>query len=405
MSNRNSMQRKVRIMPDLGFQGRRLSQARKVRSLTQKSLAQKIERTSQAVSQYESGASYPSDETARRIAAVLDIPLGLLYKPWIDHENEKPVFYRSFSSATKRARDAAEAKLEWIDDCVAYFEKTLDLPVFSVPEIDAPSNPLLITDDMIEDAAKAVREFWALGDGPVENVIGSLEKHGVFVFMMSLGADTLDALSVSWNKYHPYIIISTDQGSACRWRFDAAHELGHLVLHRNLEKEDLPLSPEIKKLVENQAHRFASAFLLPERSFLDSVHSLTLDGLKSIKMYWRVSISAMARRAKDLDLLDDSDYSRLYIGISRRKWRREEPFDTELAPEKPALAKKCFSVIESSFDLSEDDFRKNLELPGNFIDDILAGYLSARTIRHQQSRGQMLNFETLSKNKLDSRSL
>ena len=383
-------------MLDLGFQGKRLTQARKVRNLTQKSLAQKIGRTSQSVSQYESGAIQPSDDVARKIAEVLDVPISLLYKPWVSPGVKSPVFYRSLSAATKRARDAAEGKLEWIDDCVAYFEKVLDIPRFSLPDIDIPENPMLITESHIENAAKSVRAFWGIPDGPIRNVIGELEKHGAFVFLIPLGADTLDALSVRWNTMHPYIIVGTDQGSACRWRFDVAHELGHLVLHKDLDVATVQSSDK-RKLVEQQAHRFASAFLLPEDPFLDSLYSLTLDGFKSIKPYWKVSISAMIRRSKDLGIIDDAAYQRLCIGMTRRKWRREEPFDNELSPERPALARKCFSVIGSSFDLSEDDFKMSTGLPNDFVDDILGGYRVYESRDPNSGTARVFDFESIAR--------
>lgn len=43
-------------------------------------------------------------------------------------------------------------------------------------------------------------------------------------------ADEIDAFSL-WRDDRPYIFLNTSK-SAERSRFDAAHELGHLVLHR-----------------------------------------------------------------------------------------------------------------------------------------------------------------------------
>ena len=53
----------------------------------------------------------------------------------------------------------------------------------------------------------------------------------------------------------PVVVLGADKGQSDRSPFDAAHELGHLVLHR----------PEHAgtREVETQAHRFAAAFLMP----------------------------------------------------------------------------------------------------------------------------------------------
>lgn len=360
-------------MPDKGFQGKRLTQARKVRTMTQKALAQLIGKTSQTVSQYESDTITPPAEVVEQISKVLQVPVELLYRPWQEHGSTKPVFYRSMSAATKKARDAAESKLEWIDDCVTYFEGMLDLPEYVPIDIEMPDDPLLITDDMIEDAAAAVREAWDVPEGPVDNMIGLLERHGIFVFMMPLGADTLDALSVDWNEAHPYVIIGTDQGNACRWRFDCAHELGHLVLHQNIDEKTLA-TPAMSKLIETQAHRFASAFLMPEQEFVESLYTVSLEGYRELKPYWKTSIAAMVRRTKDLGIISEDGYRNLYISISRRKWRKVEPFDEEMAPERPALAKKCLDVISNSMVGSEDEFMKMTALPDDFMMTLFGGY-------------------------------
>lgn len=353
-------------MPEQGFQGSRLTQARKIRLMTQKALSQLIGKSSQAISQFESGTATPSADVVKELAKVLQVPIELLYKPGKKQESAEPVFYRSMSAATKKARSAAEIKLEWIDDCVTYFEDMLELPVFDAPQLQIPSDPLLISSDLIEDAANRLRLAWDVPNGPIENMIGLLERHGIFVFMMPLGADTLDALSTARNKLHPFIIVGTDQGNACRWRFDCAHELGHLILHRGIPECDLT-DPPISKLIENQAHRFASAFLLPEKEFVESLFTVRLDGYRELKPYWRVSISAMIRRTKDLDLISEEDYRNLCISMSRRKWRRNEPFDNEMIAERPALANKCLAFLSDSIYGAEDDFLRSVSLPEDFI--------------------------------------
>lgn len=356
-------------MRSLGFQGRRLTQARKVRMLTQKSLAEMVGKSSQAIGQYESGKIEPTSDVVHRLADVLDVGVTFLYRPAGAPSSGSPIFYRSMSSATKRARDAVEYKLEWIDDIVSYFDERLDLPVFEGVDVDVPSNPLLIDNEMIERAATEVRREWNLGDGPIENVVGAMERNGIFVFRIPLGADSLDALSVDWNALHPYVVIGTDKGNAFRWRFDAAHELGHLVLHRSVTEESLR-EAGMNKALEAQAHRFASAFLMPEGRFLDSLTSVTLDSYKNIKLYWRCSIQAMVRRTKDLGIIGESDYRNLSVAISRRRWRSVEPFDDDVREERPALARKCLTVLRMSFEETEEDLYQRMCLPADFYREV-----------------------------------
>lgn len=87
---------------------------------------------------------------------------------------------------------------------------------------------------------------------------------------------------------------------------------------------------------------------------------------KRIRPYWRCSIQAMIRRIKDLGYIGEGDYRRLNISISRRKWRKIEPFDLDAPEERPALARKCLAVIQTSFAKSEDAFYNETCLPMDF---------------------------------------
>ncbi|MFD5336500.1 MULTISPECIES: ImmA/IrrE family metallo-endopeptidase [Streptomyces] len=65
----------------------------------------------------------------------------------------------------------------------------------------------------------------------------------------------VDAFSF-WDGEIPFVLLSTEK-TAERGRFDAAHELGHLVLHG---EEQMPHGPQ----AEAEAHRFAAAGALAE---------------------------------------------------------------------------------------------------------------------------------------------
>jgi Zn-dependent peptidase ImmA (M78 family) len=63
-----------------------------------------------------------------------------------------------------------------------------------------------------------------------------------------------------------------DQGSNSRKLFNLAHEVGHLVLHNAIEVNSRDLDR-----MENQANRFAEAFLLPRRMFAREIANTTID--------------------------------------------------------------------------------------------------------------------------------
>jgi Zn-dependent peptidase ImmA (M78 family) len=75
----------------------------------------------------------------------------------------------------------------------------------------------------------------------------------------------LDGLC-SWSPIddRPHILLASDKMSFARRQMDAAHEMAHAILHRDATEEQLKRD---LKLIETQAFRLASAFLLPSTTY------------------------------------------------------------------------------------------------------------------------------------------
>jgi Zn-dependent peptidase ImmA (M78 family) len=204
--------------------------------------------------------------------------------------------------------------------------------------------------DDIEKAATDVRRAWNLGVGPIPNVTRLLELHGVVVVQIPDGCNEVDAFS-TWSDDRPLIFLTMTKGSTSRTRFDAAHELGHLVMHADVSPGNAEL--------ERQANRFASAFLLPSEPFIDECpRRLNWDQFYELKARWRVSLQALIKRAFDLRILSEASYRRAFVHLNKtgeRQHERGEP------PEEPAtlLAK---SVAELQPDFTVGDIARHIGL-------------------------------------------
>ena len=303
-----------------GFVGPRLREAREVRGLTAVALSEMIGVSPQAISQYESSKSSPSPEVLHGIAVTVNLPEHFFLRP-ARHYEGGTIFYRSMSSATKSARARAERRFAWLRDIVRYLSEYVELPESNFPNLNLPADPLHLSDEEIEDAATEVRHYWGLRDGPIANMVLLLENQGAVIARDQLGADTLDGLSeFVADDQRPYIIVGTDKGSPARWRFDAAHELAHVVLHAGVDTNRFS-RPEHFKRIEEQAHRFAGAFLLPAAPFGEDLFAANLDALQAIKPKWKTSIGMMITRARQLGFISDDATKRLWINASRRGWR------------------------------------------------------------------------------------
>jgi Zn-dependent peptidase ImmA (M78 family) len=113
-------------------------------------------------------------------------------------------------------------------------------------------------------------------------------------------------------------VLGADKNDRARSRFDAAHELAHLVMH----------GEQIwgVKEVEKQAHTFAAAFLMPADEIADKLpRNVDWARLFELKRYWQVSLAALLMRAKTLGRMNESTYLTAIKAASARGWRRVEP--------------------------------------------------------------------------------
>lgn len=212
----------------------------------------------------------------------------------------------------------------------------------STYKIRLPEDPRQIALDEIEDIAEALRRAWNLGDGPISNVIWLLENKGIVVAKTSFDAKAMDGLS-AWLDDRPYILVSDDV-SAVRTRFDVAHELGHLILHKSIT-ETTRNTTGMHQFLESQAHRFAAAFTFPRRSFARETVPGTLDHFVQLKPRWRLSVKMMIHRTADLDLASEEVLTTLYRRYSWRRWASAEPMDNEIEQERPRLLAKAMDLI------------------------------------------------------------
>jgi Zn-dependent peptidase ImmA (M78 family) len=189
---------------------------------------------------------------------------------------------------------------EWIAE-------RFELPTVDVPDLEGIEAEL---------AAEAVRTAWGLGNDPAPNMVHLLEAKGVLVFGLAEDCRELDAFAF-WRDGRPFVFLDTLKSTE-RSRFDAAHELGHLVLHRHVG--------QTTKEHEDESHRFAAAFLLPRAAMLATglSHPHLADVLV-LKAAWQVAATAFVRRLHQVGLVSDWHYRALMIELSKRGYRSREP--------------------------------------------------------------------------------
>jgi len=357
------------------FVGARLCQARVARGLTAKALAEAAEISPSAVSGYEQGNKAPSPVTLDKLARLLDVPARMFHKKMPKDTLVQDVFYRSVSSATKALRDTLNQRATWMCEVFDFLEQHYSFSDINLPELDLPDNSERFCSEMVEKFAAATREQWGLGSGPIQNLTECMEKNGITLSKFSFDSDKMDGFSFWHRNQFPMVVIASDKESRSRSRFDLAHELGHLVLrHKRAENPD----PIEVKVQEDQANKFASAFLLPRESIeadLDellatSYHRGMLNSLWPLKLKWKVSFAAILFRAKDVNKISAQQFQSGYVMLSQRGWRKTEPLEEDLPEERPEILKWCIEKLIEDGDCSASELLESLALPQRDITEI-----------------------------------
>lgn len=289
------------------FTAERLVLARQLRGCTKVDLAKSTDVSVASVTYWEQGKKVPDPERIRRLAQVLDVPMEFFEAPAIELPASIDVSFRSLRALSQRDRDRARAAASISSAISIWMEQKFELPPPNVPDLaDAP--PAI--------AAAQLRTHLKLGHDPLPSMIDLLESMGVRCFSLGLEIAKADALS-AWVDDVPVVLFNTIK-SAERGRNDAAHELGHLVLHRHY--------PAAGEVAETQAIAFAAEFLVPSEMVLRfTPRPLTLNALIDMKRKWGVSAGFMLKRICDNGLLTDWAARALWRQLATSGYRSGEP--------------------------------------------------------------------------------
>lgn len=312
-----------------------------------KALASEVGATHAALSHYEAGIYPPSAEQIAKIAESLRFSTRFFYGegdiyPAISYTRKK-------SALGAKDRDRIDHTLNIIRWLVRSMIEHLSVPSLSLPEF-SPTRP-----QTPETASDALRSFWQLPRGPIKNLTNIIERAGIIVFPFDFGSVHIDALTITAIDTPPIIFISSTISSD-RYRFTLAHELGHLCLHKNLPNENM----------ENEADRFAGAFLLPNLDARIELTNLTIAKLGVLKLRWKMSMAALIMRARNAGTITEKWTTYLMTEFSRRGWRMREPID--LPFESSRYLSRAFESLQHDMGIAlsdlldeagvlEDDFR------------------------------------------------
>ncbi|MGB6288332.1 MAG: ImmA/IrrE family metallo-endopeptidase [Xanthobacteraceae bacterium] len=272
-----------------------------------------------------------------KLAPILEQPISFFFREInIDVTKKKVRFFRSVGPKSNKLNMALDVRTNWLWEFVqTLLQAGIRLPTPNVPLFDDVQPNGQYSFNQVEYLASRTRRYWNLGDGPINSVVALLESQGIIVCRFEIGTHSIDAFSC-WADGRPYIILGSEKSSSVRSRFDAAHELGHLILHTDISEDDLE-AKSVRDRIEREANWFAGAFLLPRGSLFREFYSTRANHLRGLKQRWLVSMQAIAHRAKDIGAIDENQYVAFRIQMTKRKELNKEPLDNVIPVERPGL--------------------------------------------------------------------
>ena len=295
------------VPEDEVFAPERLTLMRERRGLSIAQLARASKVADKAIRNAEDCNTVPSAASIAKLAVSLRVPESFFFGPPLETLGENAASFRKASKLPAYRRRAALSAGAFAMALAEYMAERFELAPVRIPDLPG-ADP--------EMAAQSVRAAWGLGNGPAPNMVHLLESKGVFVTALAEDVRELDAFSF-WRHERPFVVLNTGK-SGERGRMDAAHELAHLVLHRDVEV--------ITKDHEHEAQVFGGAFLFPTPAVRAiGIRHPRLDDVLHLKEAWQVAATLFVMRLHEVGLLTDWPYRNLMVELSQRGYRSGEP--------------------------------------------------------------------------------
>lgn len=327
------------IKPDM------ITIARESRGYSQGQLAKKMDVTQGKISKMESGLIGVSDEMLKAFSKHLNYPEDFfMLSEQVYGTGYSLMFHRKRKSLSQKVIASIHAQMNIHRIIVSKLLNSIDIEVkFKPLDIDE-------YDENVEEIANAIRAAWLLPRGPVKNLTETIEQAGGIIIKCDFGTPKVDAIS-QWIPGLPPLFFVNINVPGDRLRFSLAHELGHVVMHR------IP-RPEM----EEEADRFAAQLLMPREEVNSSLSKISLAKLASLKLYWKVSMAALLKRASDLKKITERTARFLWMQMGKAGYRTHEPIEISIPFEEPSSLNKIIQVHLNELNYTKVELCKYLAI-------------------------------------------
>lgn len=343
------------------FNPEMLRLARDRHGLTQAELAKASGVTQALISKLEHGlVSEPSPETTAQLSLALRCSIAFFYEPGravgLPHFHQRE---RSKLSAKPLARISAIINIQ--RQHIAKLMRSYEIETAKpIPQIDLDESGLTP-----EKVAERLRGYWMLPRGPVPNVVELIEAAGGIVILSRFGTALLEGISFRSEGLPPLFFMNKEVPGD-RFRLSLAQELGHIVMHT---------IPDDDERMEDEAYRFAAAFMMPASDIKPYLANAKMSTLGRVKAYWHLPIQSLLQRTHELKLITDSQFKALKTQYVKA-FKAGEPIDVPL--ERPMKLREIVEYHRDELHYTADDLATLLAVNPA---DIQSAYFERPSIR------------------------
>lgn len=329
------------------FNPEMLQLARQFRGLSQIALSKAAGITQGYLSKIENGLIEPGEDILDTLSRTLAFPQNYFFSQ--DRVYGLPISvhaYRKKASVPQKTLDSIQAEMNLR---VIHYRKLLRSVDIS-QEYELPYLDIEQYNGDAEEIAALVRRTWMIPNGPIKNLIDFIERAGVLVFICDFPDGKVDGVTMAVKGMPPCIFLSKNQ-PADRMRFSLAHELGHLVMHR-----------QPRPTMEDEANRFAAALLMPMKDIFYDLKYASIKSLAALKPVWKVSIAALLFRSITLGAITKTQGDYMWRQLSSMGYRLREPAELEFPHETAALTTDILEIHMQELGYTHEEMMSTLGL-------------------------------------------
>ncbi len=314
-----------------------IKRLRKLRGFRQLDVAKRAGLSRSAYLNIENGKSEPKSSTLFNISRAMEVDIQeLFYQPKVFNS----LRFRIGKTHTKKDENTREYE-------IGKFSRWLDQYNFLEAELKSKFNFKLsgIQGGGPCQTAESVRKRLKLDEKlPIFDICNLLEESGIKIYLYKSRLKKSFGMSLGEKDGGPIIAVNVSSVTIERQIFTAAHELGHLILHKDSFRSEIL---EENDREEMEADEFASYFLMPQggfqRKWAETSGLPWLERVLHMKRIYKVSYRTVLRRLIDMRIVDNSIFMK-FASQYKKNFNRDlkDHYEPDALEEPDALLKTDF---------------------------------------------------------------